>query len=256
MKLCTPCSRLFPVLSFAGHLISPPRCLGCGVSLQEQALGLMPADQLVLCDPCRSALPELFAPLCSRCGRPLISERELCLRCREAESALTTVRGLFSYRDAAKGVVGSLKEAGEPRTATFLAREILRRGLLSPETSLLVPVPASRMGRRHRGFDQSHLLATRLSRESGVPLKALLGRRGGGEQKRLDRKGRMENMKDQLYIGRRGALSEGSVLDENLPREITLVDDVVTTGATLETAAQLLLEAGSDRVRAVVIALD
>lgn len=256
MKRCTPCSLVLPLLSLVGHLTTPPRCVGCGSSLLEEALGLRAADQLVLCDSCRAALPELAAPLCGHCGRQLISEVGRCLRCRQTESALTTVQGLYSYRDAAKGVVSSLKEAGEPRTARFLAEEFRRRGFLDPETALLVPIPASQRGRRRRGFDQSLLLARMLSMESGVPFARLLKRRGGGEQKRLDRAGRMANMEEQLYMPTGRRAPGRSWPDEIPPMAVTLVDDVVTTGATLETAAQLLLEAGVRRVRAVVIALD
>jgi ComF family protein len=168
------------------------------------------------------------------------------------ESSLEGVRALYAYRGAARSLVGALKEAGDARTARFLAGEISRRGLLSSSTALLVPLPPSREGRRRRGFDHSHLLVRALAGTTGVPRRRLIGRRGGGEQKRLDREGRMENMKGQLYL--RG--SPGFTAPGSLPREITLVDDVVTTGATLEAAGELLRAAGVARVNAVVVALD
>lgn len=236
--------------SLAEHLLAPRRCLVCGDS--EQSSLLDNSEVPILCTACKNALPLIEGELCERCGVRLISESKLCLLCREGESDLHTIRALYEYREGAISLVHGLKEAGEPRVAQFLTGEIVRREMLSSRTSLIIPIPPSRRGRRRRGFDQSLLLARALSRRTGLPVASLLSRGHGNAQKELDRQGRLSNVSAQLRLKRPGFKS--AALD--VPGEVTLLDDVVTTGATLEAAARLLKEAGVETIRAVVVARD
>ncbi|MFP4408186.1 MAG: ComF family protein [Spirochaetaceae bacterium] len=235
--------------SLPEHLLAPRRCLVCGRSLEAAVLDLCEAP--VLCAGCRESLPRIEGELCRRCGVPLISELGLCTSCRELQSSLDGVRALYAYREGAVSLIHALKEGGELPVARFLAGEIVAAALLSSATSLLVPIPPSRRGKRRRGFDHSLILARALSRRTGVPRRRLLSRRGGGAQKELSREKRLSNVATQLRL--RSRLLRGGL---RLPEEVTLIDDVVTTGATLEAAATLLKTAGVARVRAVVIARD
>ncbi len=237
------------VLALGEHLLSPRRCLVCGRSLQGAIFAL--SEVPVLCERCEAALPRIEGDLCGRCGAPLVSEIDLCMVCRDRQSSLETLRALYAYREGAVSLIHALKEAGEPRVARYLADEILRRRILSSETSLIVPIPPSRRGKKRRGFDQSRLLTRALSQRTGLPRNALLSRRRGGAQKELDREGRLSNVASQLRL-----VPGAFRVDAPPPAEVTLLDDVVTTGATLEAAAALLKRSGVERVRAVVIARD
>lgn len=244
-------------ISFSGDLLAPRRCLVCGRSLQSLPFARAP----VLCPRCEDALPRIEGELCGRCGAPLISEEELCLLCRERESPLMSLRALYAYREGALSLVHGLKEAGDRQVALYLAEETLKRGLLSRETTMIVPVPPSRRGRRRRGFDQSILFARALSHLACVPVATLLSRRPGGAQKELDREGRFSSVSAQLRLKKpllQKVSLNGPALSASRNRggEVTLLDDVVTTGATLETAAALLTTLGVEVVRAIVIARD
>lgn len=259
-------------------LLSPPRCLVCGLSLQRETLapscltgdGSPGEAAPLLCPDCAAALPTIEEPICEQCGKPLISEERLCLRCREIEdAALLGTRALYQYRRGAMALLHGLKERGDQRVAALLAGEIRRRRLIPPGTDLIVPIPSSRRGRRRRGFDQARLLARELSRLTGIPTAPLLHRRGGGEQKRLDREGRLANVSGRLTLrpGARRRLSAARRPEDpedgtpqsptNAPRRILLLDDVTTTGATLEAAARVLRDSGAAvTVYAVVVAVD
>mgnify|MGYP006273335905 FL=1 len=255
--------KLRPVLKRLDALLSPPRCLCCGESLQPATqFGTSAEASPLLCGSCYRALPVIREPICEQCGKPLISEERFCLNCRAiTDSALSGIRGLFSYREEAIPLIHGLKERGDHRVAEFLAAEVLRRRLLPAATSLIVPIPSSRRGRRRRGFDQALLFAGALSRLSGVPACSIIVRRGGTEQKSLDREGRLANMTGQLgfrpgvdgKLRRRNLRSPGDAAPAS---PILLVDDVSTTGATLEAAARLFTSRGVETITGLVIAID
>ncbi|MCA9327581.1 ComF family protein [Candidatus Saccharibacteria bacterium] len=111
------------------------------------------------------------------------------------------------------------------------------------EGIVLVPVPTATRRVRQRGYDQSVVLARELSRESGLPRAHFLRRVGQAHQVGSGRKARIAHLANAFRVVRQGQL-QGA--------HIVLVDDVITTGATLETAAKLLKKAGAARVDAIV----
>lgn len=186
------------------------------------------------------------------------------MRCRSREIHYTTHRAVFAYVGAVRRVIAAYKFAGRrslgPLLCGFLARELERspfrtrvhggfRDQPGPESQppLIVPVPASRGGRRRRGFDQVDELAAVLERSRGVEVARLLSRGRTGEQKTLDFAGRSRNLAGAVRV-RRGTELRG--------RRVILIDDVFTTGATINECARVLLEAGASRVDAVTLAAD
>jgi ComF family protein len=108
----------------------------------------------------------------------------------------------------------------------------------------LVPVPASRRAVARRGFDHVERLARELAVTSGMHLAPALERRGGRDQRGLGREQRRANVADVFRVPK----------TDDAPLRALLVDDVITTGATLDSAARTLLDAGSEEVRAVALA--
>lgn len=201
-----------------------------------------------------SLLDLLVPPRCAGCRLP---GSWLCLGCRDGLERVG--RTVDRIRIAASGVyAGPLREAihrakygDEPAlteelgllVATLIAGD-LARGLA---LDAIVPVPLHAARRRARGYDQALLLAAVAARHTGVPLVPALHRiRGGSAQVRLDRLGRMANVRS-AFVGTAGALRAG---------RIALVDDVATTGATLGDAAAAARACGARAVCAYVIALD
>ena len=125
----------------------------------------------------------------------------------------------------------------------MLAVELKR--LMTPP-SVIVPVPARRSSIRKRGWDQMELICTHLHLKHGLPTALLLKRSGSASQKQLTYKQRMRNLSGHIQIRRN---------HEKLPEEVLLIDDVYTTGATLNECARVLKEQTSVRISAITIAI-
>jgi predicted amidophosphoribosyltransferase len=137
-----------------------------------------------------------------------------------------------------------LKDGGERRYAALLAGMLARaaHGWLEPD-DVLVPVPASPQAVRRRGFDHAVHLTRALGAETGNPVQQLLAATPGADQRTLGRTDRFVNRAD-AFVARRGATD----------LQVVLVDDVFTTGATLDAAARVLRAAGAPRIRALAVA--
>ena len=159
-------------------------------------------------------------------------------------SDLEVVRSATVYGTVAKDLIWKLKSSGAQEVAKIMARLMFK--LLPPiQNGLIVPVPTASSRVRRRGYDQSRLIARELSRQSRLPYLNCLKRQGQAHQVGASR----EQRRDQL----RGAFRvKHSSLLQNA--HIILIDDVVTTGATLESAASYLKRAGAARIEAITFA--
>lgn len=199
----------------------------------------------------------VFPPVCAGCGKMATKEACLCLDCREdasrEPSSPSTPPGLDSIRcgplvrDVTRALVHGLKYQGHRRAATDLV-EIARSGVdadFCPPGAVLVPVPLHPHRRRERGYNQSALLAASWSRILTVPVREGFLERviDTSTQTRLDAEKRRTNLV--------GAFRVGKEFQRGVP--IVLVDDVLTTGATLSSCAAVLLAAGAPSVRAICV---
>ncbi len=215
-------------------LVFPPRCAGCD------------RPGALLCDACTLALP-LIDPgaACERCGAPLAHSGGACVECHGGEFAFSSARCAARLEPPVSRAVVVLKDGGERRYAAVLA-ELLAGcadGWLGPG-DVLVPVPASPAAVRRRGFDHSVDIARALGRISGVCVTRALTSRPAADQRALTR--------DQRFANREGAFRVRP--GAQVPEHAVLVDDVLTTGATLDAAASVLRSAGTREVRALAVA--
>lgn len=215
-------------------LIFPPRCVGCR----------RPGPWL--CSDCLDRVGHLRPPLCERCGRPL-SRPGLCPACRGQESTLAGVRAPFFFEGVVRRAVHELKYRGRRMLAeplgALLAHDV--RALSWPRCSI-VPTPLHRQRERARGYNQAALLARALAGRLGWPLleNGLVRQRDTRSQVGLDGQARRHNVQGAFRW--QGA--------EPAPAQVLLLDDVYTTGATMEACAQALREAGADEVRGLALA--
>ena len=219
----------------AGRWLLPPRCLLCGEA------GAHGRD---LCAACATALP-WNRSACTRCALPL-PEPGVCGECLQRPPALTETRAAFVYGFPLDRLAPRFKFHRDLAAGRLLA-ELMADGLVAaPRPEALVPVPLHRRRLRRRGYDQALELARPLARTLGIPLHAdLLSRqRATAPQSELDAAARQRNLRNAFAVPPNRAM----------PQHVALVDDVMTTGATLRAAARALLKAGVLRVDAWVCA--
>ncbi|MGI6221008.1 MAG: ComF family protein [Coriobacteriales bacterium] len=210
----------------------PTRCVGCD----------MPGE--LLCPDCRDALPLIDpAAACPRCGAP--HGFLICTECWTPEGlveyAFSRAVCALEFEGVAAKMVVAFKDGGELRVANLIAL-LIHQALAAAgaeDLGALVPVPATPSALHRRGYDHVDLIARPLSELLGIGLRDVLVSRDVSDQRGLGRVQRDANMRE-AFSTRRDS--------EPLPRRVLLVDDVFTTGATLDAAAGVLLEAGAEEV--------
>jgi len=223
-------------------LALPSGCLVCGEPLSRPLRG-------PVCQACLEGLPILKAPFCPRCGLPYVAGvvPGLCGPCR-ARRRFRLARAAGPYEGALRDVLHHFKYRGRLRLASPLGRlafeRCLKEGPLRGE--VIVPVPLHRRRRCERGYDQAHLLARAIGAAAGLPLSpALLKVKDRPPQSSLGLAGRRRNAAGAYRARREASIAEKRVL---------LVDDVLTTGATAEACARVLLRAGARSVDVLSVA--
>ncbi len=236
------------------QLLLPAECLLC-----RGLLSFHQSPRLV-CDGCRHRWRAVRPPWCARCGQPepLFGA---CRLCADWPAALTWVRSAVWLDSGARAAVHALKYRGLPRIADELAAAMAGLDVPGLGTARLVPVPLGPKRRRQRGYNQSERLAGALARQWRRPVVELLARtRETGTQTALTPEARLANVAGAFRtrnaeVGtRNGGTDDGSALRvprSAFERPLILVDDVMTTGATLAEAARALEQAGARRVAAV-----
>jgi ComF family protein len=226
------------LLAKAAEVVFPGRCLLCGTWMIGEDDPSVP-----VCAACRPTLRPLDGPRCPGCGLPLLVEHGRCTRCRSAGFAFATSSAVFAYRDAARDLVIALKAGGRRRLVRLFAPALAAVLAERLPGIPVVPVPP-RPGRG--GPDAVELLARELSRRHHVRVLRLLRRAGGEAQKTLSYEQRRRNLAGRISVRPR-AHPEGALV---------VLDDVFTTGATVDACARALLAAGAARVDALTLAVD
>jgi ComF family protein len=229
------------------RLLLDPLCPGCRRPLAR------PLDRTV-CDGCWDGVNVVVAPLCERCGDQLAqasSATALCRRCIRRTPAFSRARSAGAYEGSLRELIHAFKFEGRRQLAEPLSRLMCRRGLDVLEgADAVVPVPLHTVRLLRRGFNQ----ADDLAREVGLPVWRLLRRRRHGPpQASLPAARRRANLKRAYALSFRCALPE-SMRRPFAGKTVVLIDDVMTTGATLDACARMLLESGVRDVRALTVA--
>ena len=208
-------------------LITPPVCAACRAPLDE-------ADRLV-CAACMRALPWLRRG-CLRCGLP----RHRRTGCPAAGAAFAAAWAPLAYEGVARELLQALKFRGALPLAGLMAAQMVAN--LPPpfrDADAIVPVPAHPGRRRRRGFDPAGRLAAAAARRLGLPVDAGLRRHGGRRQVGAARAERRDPHRFAIELRRPP------------PNRVLLLDDVHTTGATLDACARALVAGGCEWVGAV-----
>ena len=219
-----------------------PACAACHASLDEPTRG-------PVCEACWAAVVPMAPPVCERCGDSLPSWRVLsragacCARCRRRPPVIAISRAVGPYEGALRAVIHALKYDGRQSVAARLGALMAERGAdVLPGADVCVPVPLHPLRRWSRGFNQASVLARHL----GPPVEQALRRtRHTTTQADLPAARRHANVRGAFSLAHRAAIGD---------RIVVLVDDVSTTGATLEACARVLMDEGAREVRALTAA--
>ena len=221
------------VLNAIVRVVLPPVCAGCG------------ASGYWMCPLCNHSSERIdLAKVCRRCGQRS-ADGLACSRCGSWGTALVGCRSAYLFDGAVRQMVHRLKYRGEHARSEWCGIEVARLAIEVGSTpDFLAPVPLHRTRMRSRGYNQSAKIAKVVSQALGVPWGDVLSRtRATISQVGLDAERRRENVAGAFACFH--DLSDLSVL---------LIDDVVTTGATLDACAEACQRAGAREVRAVTLA--
>jgi ComF family protein len=247
-------------LSYLREYFFPSGCGGCGEALP----GLEDA-WFGLCVDCRAYLSAAIGveKHCGICGRPLISEKETCLSCRQngvnghCSEGFIKLRAIFPYTGRFRAILGAYKFGKSLSLGNFLVQCLILASkdltaLCDPKTiqeAVWVPVPPRPGKKKSQGWDQIEYLAALLKREYkrsryNMPVYRCLKRLPSRSQKELNREERRWNHKGRILC------------TKPPPRTAILFDDVITTGATLNACAEALMAKGSAKVYGVCLFYD
>jgi len=227
--------------------VFPPHCPVCGKPVLQKKRG---TSVRLICPACVQKITVIRAPYCMKCGKPLTdSRREYCTDCLRHAHAFEQGRAVFSYQGALKHSLYRFKYDNKREYSRFYASAMnafLGRWIMEQQIDCIVPVPLHASRQKQRGYNQAELLAYRLGEYTGIPVvPELLARTKKTEAlKNLSGSERRENLK-HAFTARKFSGKDVRIL---------LVDDIYTTGSTLDAAAEALQRAGSCRIYAVCVA--
>lgn len=228
------------------HLLFPNMCYACRRDLPL-------AKQEPLCALCLQKVQTVGLLYCKRCGKPLPDGGAHCYQCRGSKARqfkCKIIRSAVVFGPQVRALVHAFKYADQSFLADFLA-DIMHKHWADyselAEAELLLPVPLHPQKAKTRGYNQSALLAVALAEKLGVAvdLQALSRLRNTPSQTKLGREERLKNMSGAFECVKPEIVKGKTVL---------LIDDVATTGATLEGCAEGLKKAGAKKVMAYTLA--
>lgn len=242
-------SVLREAMDALASLVFPAPCRICEATLTT-------ADRIPICGDCLASLRPLTGPACQKCGRPFVSPqaatltRPLCHLCRREVYAFDLARSYGAYDDAMVRAITLLKyHAVTPLGGWFAARlrELVSQRPELAAVDVVVPVPLHPARLRERGYNQAELIARPLAKRLRLPLGPylLVRTKPRPDKLKLTRKERWRTVRGAY------AIRQGSRVDK---LRVLLVDDVFTTGATLDACARALRQAGVASVIGLTVA--
>ena len=223
------------------NILFPRRCPVC-------ARIVMPKGFLI-CPDCMKKLSWVRRPTCKKCGKEVIGDTiEYCYDCTRHKRSFEYGLSVINYDETASRSMAGIKYNNKREYLDFYAEAMFRSlgpRIMRMKADVLLPVPVHPSRMKTRGFNQAQELAVRLSEKLGIPVNSTILRRSKktAPQKSLDPSGRLKNL-------------EQAFMADHLPpyiHSVILVDDIYTTGSTIEACTRILKKAGIERVYFITI---
>lgn len=225
-------------------LIFPPLCLNC-----DEPVG---GDQ-TLCPECWKKIHFITTPYCQRCGLPFsipVEADTLCTSCLTTEPEFSRARSVYLYDDASKPIILKFKHGDQLHPTKALSQWMGRAAAeFLPDIDWVVPVPLHYWRLFHRKYNQAALLGQAIAKQHNKPFAADALRRikATPSQGHLSRKERYSNVKRAFQVPK-------SWQQRLVNKKILLVDDVLTSGATVNACSEVLKNAGASAIYVITVA--
>ncbi len=230
--------------TFTDNLMYPRRCVMC-----DEMMTFDPLKRFdTVCSACFCTLSYVREPVCMKCGKEIDDEEtEYCEDCSRLKRTFVKGFPVFNYVPPVSDSVIRIKYQGRKEYIPFYAREIIKKhgsGIRDAKIGLIVSVPLHKKKLKKRGFNQAGELARELSRLTGIPWTddLLVRRVNTRPQKALSNEEREKNISTAFSV------SEEWLRENKIPENVLVVDDIYTTGATIEGCAHSLYKAGAGKV--------
>lgn len=232
-------------MNFFEEIISilfPRRCPVCDEVIESGTL---------ICEECHKKVKYLKEPICKRCGKTIDNERiEYCGDCRKKQHFFTQGRAVFEYTDQWKLSMYRFKYSNKREYADYYAMEagnMYLKWIQDKEIEAIIPIPMYKWKQRKRGYNQAEVFAKSLSKVCKIKedSKLVMRVRNTTPQKELNDIQRKENLKKAFKMR----------TDIVKYRKVLLVDDIYTTGSTMDAVAEVLLTAGVEQVFFICICI-
>lgn len=218
------------------HILYPWRCPICD-KVRSIPFG---KENMSICEGCTSKIEYVKEPVCKKCGKPLDDERvEFCGDCKYHTHHYVQGKALWVYKGWVKKSIYRLKYKNRREYGTIYARELVKQyggWIRRKKIQAIIPIPLHKSRKRERGYNQAEVIAREMGREMGLPVynRLLIRSVNTRAQKELNDRERKNNLKKAFKISKN---------DVQL-KKVLLVDDIYTTGSTIDAVAQTLREAG------------
>lgn len=235
------------------ELVYPRHCLLCNTFISASRQNLIQRHPIpLLCEFCYAGIPRNFPPFCVRCSHHFRSPGSFCKKCHAHEHAFDFAWSACLYEQPLNRLIYQFKYGQKTQLRTLFTRLMLefinKYGLDIFQFDAIIPIPLAAARLRERGYNQSHLLAIGLAQEFQIPLanNLLVRWRYGANQTQLPQKERWTNIQGAFRIKPSNIITNKNIL---------LIDDLLTTGATASEAATCLKNAGANRVGVFTLAI-
>lgn len=225
------------------NLLFPLRCPVCDE--------IVPVGEGKVCRLCRPKIRYILEPRCRMCGRQLNDNAAVfCTECERRKHIFDRGAALYDYQSMKKSIY-RFKYKGRCEYAKFYAEDIyshFKEDIRNMNADVIIPIPLHKSRKRSRGYNQAELIAKHLSRITGIPMQKNWVRRikKTVPQKQLDVHGRQNNLKKAFHI-------KPNVVKLN--QTIMLVDDIFTTGSTIDAVARELKRCGAGTVYFITLCI-
>lgn len=204
----------------------------------------IPDKGTLICKSCEKKLSYIKEPQCMKCSKPILDkEKEYCYDCQEKAHSYIAGKALWIYDDTMRRSIAGFKYGGSLEYAQFYGRELARHygKWIKAHGDILVPVPLHRKKKRIRGYNQAEVLAREVGKRVQVPVAGefLCRTKATLPQKELNDKERLKNLSQAFAVEKNHFFTAEKVM---------LVDDIYTTGSTIEACAKVLYKAGIKEV--------